>query len=387
MKISMETSKKYCTGLLANSPCVEQCGEEEAIGEHHTEQNTPISAKAHKTQSRKKPKPYKVEIHSSISKEHFVDEDNLEDREASASLHGKKIKRKSLSQEIANKTPKKSSVDSSGLRESPSGVGIFSFDMPSEYHSNLHQLAMASQLVSQSPSGEVPRSVIKAIECEQKNQQEQKNQNKSPVNNHEKPTSLVLSIPRSPLISISGRQSTSTTPALLQPAVELSTPSCIPAVPSPVIVSNCNSKASSSLKTAFVSSAAPVTQAVPVSPDSVFIYPHPTKGDRDTTVTSQLKKASESTTVRPDSVESNDTFTSSNTTTKTSDPCVVTASTSKPTDSATKSLHPVVHTPATVTQKGAFFECPPPVSVVTKPTSIQVCILLGEGEVNCVFIQ
>ena len=60
MKISMETSKKYCTGLLANSPCVEQCGEEEAIGEHHMEQSTPISAKAHKTQSRKKPKPYKV---------------------------------------------------------------------------------------------------------------------------------------------------------------------------------------------------------------------------------------------------------------------------------------------------------------------------------------
>ena len=373
MKISMETSKKYCTGLLANSPCVEQCGEEEAIGEHHMEQSTPISAKAHKTQSRKKPKPYKVEIHSSVSKEHFVDDEKEPGNETPAVLQGRKIKRKTthnVSQESTNVTPKKCSADSSGVTESPSGVGIFSFDMPNEYHSNLHQLAMASQLVSQSPSGEVPSSVIKAIEYEQRNQQEQKKPQEhhtSPVKNHEKPTSLVLSIPRSPLISISGRQSTSTTPASLQPAPESSAPSSVPAIPSPVIVSCCTGKASSSLKTAFVTSATHVGLGSPDSGESVFIYPNSTKNDKDITAASQLKRVSKP---RADSVEPS---TSNKATTKTSHPCIVTTSTSKPTEISTRSANPVVNTPATVTQNGAFFECPPPISMVSKPTSIQVC--------------
>ena len=197
------------------------------------EQSTPLSAKPHKTQSRRKSKPYKVEICSSISKEYFVDDED-DNGETPTSSRGRKIKRKTpLGQDSADNSLKKFCADSSALSESPSGVGIFSFDMPTEFHSNLHQLAMASHLVSQSPSGEVPHSVIKAIEHGQKSQQQE--HNKSPVNNREKPKSLILSIPRSPLISISSKQST-TTPAsslVQQPVVESSTP-CVPAaIPSP----------------------------------------------------------------------------------------------------------------------------------------------------------
>lgn len=376
MKITTETSKKYCTGLLADSPCVEQCGEEEAIGEHYMEQTTPISAKAHKTQSRRKPKPYKVEICSSISKKHLANGEGDPGSETPTSLHGRKIKRKninSLSQESANITPKKCCADSSGITESPSGVGIFSFEMPNEYHSNLHQLAMASQLVSQSPSGEVPYSVIRAIEDEQKSQHEH---HKSSVNNREKPTSLVLSIPRSPLISISGKQST-TTPALAQqPTVQSSTPYCAPAVPSPVIVSSYNGKTSSSLETAVVGSANVATQAVLGSPDSgesVFIYP--TNSYKETVVNPQLKRTSPPTTIRMHSVGSDTTFSSvmsSEAIPKMSESHIVTISSSKPVENALKSVHPAITTPVSVTQNGAFFECPPPASMVMKPTSIQV---------------
>jgi len=355
--------------LLADSPTVEQCGEEEAIGEHHMEQSgTPIVAKMHKTQSRRKSKPYKVEICSSISKEYFVDDED--DGETPVSSHGRKIKRKNP--ENGDYVSKK--YDSPVITESPSGVGIFSFEMPTEFHSNLHQLAMASQLVSQSPSGEVPHSVIKAIEHEQKSHQERR---KSPVNSREKPTSLVLSIPRSPLISISGKPSITTPASSLtqQPIAESSTPSC-PPIPSPVIVSNRNGKTTSPLETATVaSSTTPATQQVPGSPDSgesVFTYPNPTSSDADT----QLKSTSTPTIVRVDS--GSDTVFSSYSapvtsslpsTTKASEPIIVTTSQSIPTEATPTNAH-LVTTP--VTQDGAFFECPPPVSMVTKPTSIQV---------------
>lgn len=367
MKVTTETNKKYCTGLLAESPTVEQCGEEEAIGEHHMEQSdTLISAKIHKTQSRRKSKPYKVEICSSVSKEYFVDDEN--DSEIPTSSRGRKIKRKNpLSQETGDSVSKK--YDSSAISESPSGVGIFSFEMPTEFHSNLHQLAMASQLVSQSPSGEVPHSVIKAIEHEQKSHQER---HKSPVISREKPTSLVLSIPRSPLISISGKQSL-TTPvsSSAQQPIETSTPSCA-AIPSPVIVSYHNGKTTSPLENAVVaSSTTPATQQVPGSPDSgesVFTY---ASSDADTVVTSQLKSTSTPTIVRVDS-GSDAVFSSTPVTfsepavTKVSESTVVTTSWSKPAEATPTNVHFIT------TQDGAFFECSPPVSMVTKPTSIQV---------------
>lgn len=363
MKFTLEGNKKYCTGLLADSPCDEQCGEEEAIGEHYKEQSTSISSKPHKTQSRRKPKPYKVEICPSISKEHSVDDKCGPDGETPTPSHGKC---ESPRQESVDIAPKKCYTDSSDITESPSGVGIFSFEMPSEYHSNLHQLAVASQLVSQSPSGEVPYSVIGAIEQEQKSQQ---GHHKSPVNNqenHEKPRSLVLSIPRSPLISISGGKQTTTTSAAQQTVVESSTPSCATVIPSPAIVSNCNGKTPPSLETVVVGSAIPAAQALPGSPDSgesVFIYPT----DK---VTPQLKRTSPPTIVRVDSAGSDATFssvTSNEAITKAPEP-IVTAASTKPNG---RVVHPVIATP--VTQSGAFFECPIPVSMVTKPTSIQVC--------------
>ena len=384
MKITTETNKKYCTGLLADSPTVGQCGEEEAIGEHHMEQRTPLSAKLHKTQSRRKSKPYKVEIRSSVSKEYFVDDEDDANDETPTSSRGRKIKCKTpLAQDSDEIGPKKWCTDSSGVSESPSGVGIFSFEMPTDFHSNLHQLAMASQLVSQSPSGEVPHSVIKAIEHEQKSQQER--QKSSPVNNREKPKSLVLSIPRSPLISISGKPSI-TTPAssslTQQPTLE-SMPSCLAAVPSPVIVSTGNSK-TSPLENAIVSSTTPAGQIVPESPDSeesVFAYPAASSVN-DKVVTSQLKNTSTPTIVRVDSVGSDVTLrpsvsmvSSNEVITKTSSPLVTT----KPIETTTTSVHPTVTTPVTVTQNGAFFECPPPVTMVTKPTSIQVCTVFGSS--------
>ena len=385
MKVTIETNKKYCTGLLAASPTVEQSGEEEAIGEHYMEQSdTPLSGKPNKTQSRRKSKPYKVEICSSISKEYFVDDED--DGETPTSSRGRKIKRKTpLSQDSADNSLKKYCTDSSTLSESPSGVGIFSFDMPTEFHSNLHQLAMASHLVSQSPSGEVPHSVIKAIEHGQKSQQQERH--KSPVNNREKPQSLVLSIPRSPLISISSKQST-TTPgsSLVQlPTVGSSTP-CVPAaIPSPVIVSTRNSK-TSPLEKATISSASAATQTMPGSPDSeesVFTYPNtPTTSSNSNAVTiSQLKSTSTPTIVRVDSVRSFSSIvtpvTSSEPITKTTEPIVIVDSSSgKPPVVTPTNAHPTVTTPVKVTQNGAFFECPPPAAMVTKPTSIQVCILL-----------
>ncbi|XP_065890992.1 uncharacterized protein, partial [Dysidea avara] len=91
-KVTMETSKKYSTGLLAASPTVEQAGEEEAVGEHYTEQTSHgSSGKPQKAQSRRKSKPYKVEIRSSVSKEYFVDNEELD---TSTSSRGRKIKRK-----------------------------------------------------------------------------------------------------------------------------------------------------------------------------------------------------------------------------------------------------------------------------------------------------
>ena len=389
MKVTTETNMKYCTGLLADSPTVEQSGEEEAIGEHYMEQHTPMSAKPHKTQSRRKSKPYKVEICSSISKEYFVDdEDEDMNGETPTSSRGRKIKRKTpQGLESADIATKKFCTESSGINESPSGVGIFSFEMPTEFHSNLHQLAMASQLVSQSPSGEVPNSVIKAIEHEQKSQQER--HKLPPSSNREKPKSLVLSIPRSPLISISGKQST-TTPAsslVKQPTLEASTPSCTAAtapaaVPSPVIMSNRNSKTASPLETAIVSTAAtPATQAVPGSPDSgesVFTYPPTAANDNDVVVISHSKSTSAPAIVRVDSGDSDIVFTSctapaTEAITKASEPVVIvpTSSSKTPTGTTPASARPAVATP--VTQNGAFFECPPPVSMVTKPTSIQVC--------------
>ena len=369
----METNKKYCTGLLADSPSIKQCGEEEAIGEHYMEQDTPVSAKSHK---KRKSKPYKVEICSSISKEYFVDDEGDESGETPTSSRGRKIKRKNPQcQESADIAPKKSYTDSSGIIESPSGVGIFSFEMPTEFHSNLHQLAMVSQLVSQSPSGEVPHSVIKAIENEQKSQQER---HKSPPdNNREKPTSLVLSIPRSPLISISGKQSI-TTPAssLVQQPVLETTPAT--AIPSPVIVSNRNST-SETLESSVARLTTPATQAMPGSPDSgesVFTYSNPTSSDNDVIVT-PVKSTCTPTIVRVDSVPESDAMfkscvapvTSNEVITKRSESHVAATLSSKGT---LTSVHPVLTTPVTVTQNGAFFECPPPVTMVTKPTSIQV---------------
>ena len=382
MKITTETNKKYCTGLLADSPTVEQSGEEEAIGEHYMEQHTPMSAKPHKTQSRRKSKPYKVEIRSSISKEYFVDdEDDDVSGETPTSSRGRKIKRKTpQGLESGDMATKKFSTVSSGINESPSGVGIFSFDMPTEFHSNLHQLAMASQLVSQSPSGEVPNSVIRAIEHEQKSQQER--HKSPPSSNREKPKSLVLSIPRSPLISISSKQSTTTPGSSLtkQPTLETSTPSCAPAtavaaVPSPVIVSNRNSKTTSP---AIVSSSAnpAATQAVPGSPDSgesVFTYPPTTTSDNDVIVIPHSNSTSAPAIVRVESGESDVVFTSPATEsviTKATEPLVIVGSKESTTPA---SAHPTIATPVTVTQNGAFFDCPPPVSMVTKPTSIQVC--------------
>ena len=369
MKIPVETNKKFCTGLLADSPSIKQCGEEEAIGEHYMEQNTPVSAKSHK---KRKSKPYKVEICSSISKEYFVDDENDESSETPVSSHGRKIKRKNpQSQESTDVTPKKCNTDSTGINESPSGVGIFSFEMPTEFHSNLHQLAMASQLVSQSPSGEVPHSVIKAIENEQKNHQEC--QKSPPDNNREKPTSLVLSIPRSPLISISGKQSL-TTPAsslVQQPLLE-TTSSCVAtAIPSPVIVSNRNTTGKATT---------PATQAVPASPDSVFTYPNTTSGDNDVIAT-PVKSICTPTIVRVDSVAESDTVFKSCVAPVTSSEAVtkshaVTTLSSNPKEGSLTSIHPVLATPVTVTQNSTFFECPPPVTMVTKPTSIQVCWLM-----------
>ena len=372
----MESSKKYCTGLLADSPSIKQCGEEEAIGEHYVEQSTPTSAKSHK---KRKSKPYKVEVCSSISKEYFVDDEDGESGETPTSSRGRKIKRKNLqSQDSVDIAPKKCYTDSSGINESPSGVGIFSFEMPTEFHSNLHQLAMASQLVSQSPLGEVPHSVIKAIENEQKSQQE-RHKSPTPDNNREKPTSLVLSIPRSPLISISDKLSTATPASSLvhQPVLE-TTPSCVAAaVPSPVIVSNCNST-SKTLESAVARLTTPTTQAVPGSPDSgesVFAYPNPTSSDNEVIVT-QVKNTCTPTIV--DSAKSNAMFksfvTSSNEAiAKTSESHVVTTLSRKPKEGTLTSVHPALTTPVTVTQNGTIFECPPPVTMVTKPTSIQVC--------------
>lgn len=392
MKVTVETNKKYCTGLLAASPTVEQSGEEEANGEHYMEQSTPLSAKPQKTQSRRKSKPYKVEICSSISKEYFVDDED-DDGETPTSSRGRKIKRKTpLGQDSADNSLKKYCTESSTLSESPSGVGIFSFDMPTEFHSNLHQLAMASHLVSQSPSGEVPHSVIKAIEHGQQKSQQQERA-KSPVNNREKPKSLILSIPRSPLISISSKQSTTTTPAsslVQQPAtVESSTP-CVPAaIPSPVIVSNRSSSKTSPLENTVITSASAATQTMPGSPDSeesVFTYPNPpttssTSSSNNNIVTiSQLKSTTTPTIVRVDSVRSfsscvTPVMSSEPVVTKTLEPVVIVSSlTSKPPVVTPTSAHPTVTTPVKVTQNGAFFECPPPVSMVTKPTSIQVCI-------------
>ena len=373
MKIPMENSKKFCTGLLADSSSIKQCGEEEAVEEHYMEQNTPMSAKSHK---KRKSKPYKVEICSSISKEYFVDDEGDESGETPTSSLGRKIRRKNpQSQESADITPKKCCADSTGINESPSGVGIFSFEMPTEFHSNLHQLAMASQLVSQSPSGEVPHSVIRAIENEQKNHKERHKSESPPDNNREKPTSLVLSIPRSPLISISGKQSL-TTPAsslVQQPLLE-TTPSCVAtAIPSPVIVSNPNSTG----KTVTAKSTPPATQAVPASPDSVFTYPNPTSSDNDVIVT-PVKSISTPTIVRVDSVAESDTTFKSSVAPVTSSEGFTkfTNLTSKPKEGSLTSVHPVLTAPVTVTQNGAYFECPPPVTMVTKPTSIQVRWLL-----------
>ena len=416
----MEPSKKYCTGLLADSPTVEQSGEEEAIGEHYMEQSGPISAKPHKTQSKRKSKPYKVEICSSISKEYFVDNDEDDLGGETPTPRSRKIKRKTpQSLESAGIATKKFCSDSPNVTESPSGVGIFSFEMPTEFHSNLHQLAMASQLVSQSPSGEVPNSVIKAIEHEQSKHDHHKSPNCENGINREKPKSLVLSIPRSPLISISGKQSTTTTPGsslVRQSVLESATPSCftttaitsVPptttatiaavtvsttvatAIPSPVIVSNRNNKTTSPLETAIVaSSTTPARRAVPGSPDSeesVFTYSNSTISNNDVVVISQSKPTTTSPAiVRIDSGESNVVLTSSThpvtsietvpkAVAKASEPMVILATSSNkvPTETTPSSAHPMVTTPVKVTQNGAFFECPPPVAMATKPTSIQV---------------
>ena len=347
------------------------------------EQHTPMSAKPHKTQSRRKSKPYKVEIRSSISKEYFVDDEDDVSGETPTSSRGRKIKRKTPQGiESADMATKKFCAVSSSVNESPSGVGIFSFEMPTEFHSNLHQLAMASQLVSQSPSGEVPNSLIRAIEHEQKSQQER--HKSPPSSSREKPKSLVLSIPRSPLISISGKQSTTTPGSSLvkQPTLETSTPSCaaatpVVAVPSPVIVSNRNSKTTSPLGVATVSSSANPAATQGGSPDSgesVFTYPPTTTSDNDVIVISHSNSTSAPAIVRVESGESDVVFTSPTTeaVTKATEPLVIVGS-KEPTTPA--SARPSVVTPVTVTQNGAFFDCPPPVSTVTKPTSIQVCYI------------
>ena len=368
MKIPVDSNKKFCSGLLADSPSVKQYGEEEAIGEHYVEQNTPTSAKSHK---KRKSKPYKVEICSSISKEYFVDDVQDESIKTPISSRGRKIKRKiTPSPENTDMAPKKGCVDSSGVNDSPSGVGIFSFEMPSEFHSNLHQLAVASQLVSQSASGEVPPSVIKAIENEQKSQQER--HKASLNNNREKPTSLVLSIPRSPLVSITSKQSITTPSSLLvqpQPVME-STPSCAAAaIPSPVIISNNNSRTSD---TVIARSSNSATHTIQGCPDSVFTYPNP--------ASTQMKNTSTSTVVSDESGTNSCLYVTSvtpnETSTTVSEPHIVTTLSSKSAESFQTSVHPIMTAPVTVTQNGAFFECPPPITTVAKPTSIQVCIAL-----------
>ena len=353
----MDPNKKYCTGLLTNSPNVKQHGEEEAIGEH---QNTPTSAKSHK---KRKSKPYKVEICSSISKEYFVDDVQDESIETPVSSRGRKIKRKiTSSPDIASK---KGYIDSSDVNDSPSGVGIFSFEMPTEFHSNLHQLAMASQLVSQSASGEVPPSVIKAIENEQKSQQER--HIASLNNNREKPTSLVLSIPRSPLISISSKQSITTPSSLLVP-VE-STPSCVAAaIPSPVIISSNSSRTS---ETAINRSSVSATHTMQGSPDSVFTYPNPASTQLKSTSKSTVDNSSDELGAKSRLYVTS--VTPNETSRKISETHIVTSKSAK---SLLASAHPIMTTPVTVTQNGAFFECPPPVTTVAKPMSIQVCIYI-----------
>ena len=353
----METSKKYSTGLLADSPTVEQAGEEEAVGEHYNEQTTHgSSATPQKAQSRRKSKPYKVEIRSSVSKEYFVDDEELD---TSTSSRGRKIKRKTPHRDVepASKKPFSSPSESPMSTESPSGVGIFSFEMPTEFHSNLHQLAMASQLVSQSPSGEIPRSVIKAIENGQKSQQGRV---------HEKPESLPLSIPRSPLISVSRKHPASTPVS----SMESSTPSCA-AIPSPVIVSHRSipGKVASSVETpitatANVSSAVTHTPGSPDSNESVFTYPTPVEDN-----SAQLKSASTPTIVRvvsgPDAVamfsKCDTPAVSSNKTVSVSTQPVCINDVNSHKSSVTISHRTISST-----------DCPPPVTVVTKPNSLQV---------------
>jgi len=370
----VETSKKYSTGLLADSPTVEQAGEEEAIGEHYTEQTTHgSSGKPQKAQSRRKSKPYKVEIRSSVSKEYFVDDEELD---SSTSSRGRKIKRKTPHHdgEPASKKPFGSPSESPMPAESPSGVGIFSFEMPTEFHSNLHQLAMASQLVSQSPSGEIPRSVIKAIENGQKSQ-------KGRV--HEKPESLPLSIPRSPLISVSRKHPGSTPVSSL----EFSTSSCA-AIPSPVIVSHRSipGKVASSVETpitatstaANISSAVTHTPGSPDSNESVFTYPTPVEES-----SAQLKSTSTPTIVRvvsgPDAVamfSKCDTSAMSSTKTissSTQTVCVSDVSSQK--SSAATSRRTISST-----------DCPPPVTVVTKPNSLQVRATLVNNQFVIVYL-
>ena len=356
----METSKKYSTGLLAASPTVEQAGEEEAVGEHYTEQTSHgSSGKPQKAQSRRKSKPYKVEIRSSVSKEYFVDNEELD---TSTSSRGRKIKRKTPHRDVepASKKPFSSPSESPMAIESPSGVGIFSFEMPTEFHSNLHQLAMASQLVSQSPSGEIPRSVIKAIENGQKSQQGRV---------HEKPESLPLSIPRSPLISVSRKHPASTPVS----SVEMSTPSCA-AIPSPVIVSHRSipGKVASSVETpitattiaANTSTAATQTPGSPDSNESVFTYPTPVDDG-----SAQVKSASTPTIVRvvsgPDAVAM---FSKCDT------PAVSSIKT-VPSSAQPVSFSDVSSNKSSVSTSRRTIsssDCPPPVTVVTKPNSLQV---------------
>lgn len=349
----METSKKYSTGLLAASPTVEQAGEEEAVGEHYTEQTS--NGSPQKGQSRRKSKPYKVEIRSSVSKEYFVDDKELDSAKSSS---GRKIKRKTPHHDVepASKKPLHSPSESPMPTESPSGVGIFSFDMPTEFHSNLHQLAMASQLVSQSPSGQIPRSVIKAIENGQKSQQGRV---------HEKPESLPLSIPRSPLISVSRKHPASTPLS----TVEMSTPSCA-AIPSPVIVSHRSTpgKVASSIETPLTattasSATAAVTQT-PGSPDSnesVFTYPTPVEENA-----TYIKSATTPTIVRvvsgPDAVAM---FS------KCDSPAV--SSSKAMSTSAQHASDATKSSSATVSRRTiSSTDCPPPVTVVNKPNSLQV---------------
>lgn len=374
MKIAIETNKKRSV-LLGGLPTGEQYGKE-AIGEHNMEQSTSSSVKLRKTQSRRKSKPYKVEIHSSVSKGYSVndEEDNI-GTEIPTTSRDRKIKRKTPPrQETVDIAPKKYCTESSS---SPSGVGIFTFEMPTEFHSNLHQLAMSSQQVLQSPTSEkVHQSVIKAMEDEQKSQQEC---SKSALCNRENRSSLVLSIPRSPLFSISDQQLTTTpTPSSVQQSSILVATTAAAASPSPVIISNHKGKAKSPLETAVITSTSSVTQPVPESAksgESDFAYP--ASCDNNTVVVSQLKSTSTPTIARVDSIGSDATFnscvapvTSTETTTKMSEPTHVVTS-CKPTETTLKSSYPVT-TPVAVTHNGNIFESPPPAFVVTKPTSIQV---------------